>query len=209
MLPMCGQSEPSISEVDCSNELGVVLFLSRLRPYMQLSHLLFSFLCLPLSAAHATDLYRWVDVHGQTQMSDIVPDRYRDVASKISSKKFELTPEQSTDAQARLAKERERSERAKAELDARERLRLQQRADAEAELAKVNSAKKSNPSASNSGKKCDSLWKEYLENAGCFSRFATVSGAVRPEAFAVCSDTPSPAPKCQARTIPSGADPAQ
>lgn len=176
---------------------------------MQLSHLIFSFLCFPLSAAHAADLYRWVDVHGQTHMSDIVPDRYRDVASKISSQKFELTPEQRADAQARLAKERERSERAKAELDARERLRQQRSAEAEAELARANSAKSSNPTASNSGKNCDALWKEYLENAGCFSRFATVSGAIKPEAFAVCSDTPSPAPKCQARTISSGADPAQ
>lgn len=163
-------------------------------------------LCLAFSAAHATDIYRWVDERGQTQMSDKLPEKYRDVATKTNSGRFELTPEQRAEGEARAAQDRDRAARAKAELDAKEQARERQRIEAEKELAAATPAGGSKQVAAESRNNCDALWKEYLENAGCFNQYRTHNrktgkSGIKPEAFENCSNTPSPVPACQARAV--------
>ena len=67
--------------------------------------------CLAFGAS-ATDIYRWVDENGRTHLSDVVPERYRDAATRIDSRSHELTPEQQREARERSAREAERADRA-------------------------------------------------------------------------------------------------
>mgnify|MGYP001767041620 CR=1 FL=1 len=59
--------------------------------------------------AGATDIYRWVDENGRTHLSDVVPERYRDTATRVDSRSHELTPEQRREARERAAGEAERT----------------------------------------------------------------------------------------------------
>ena len=55
---------------------------------------------LPL---HAADVFRWVDENGRTQISDMVPEKYRKSAVKIDSYRYELSAEQRAEVDARAA----------------------------------------------------------------------------------------------------------
>jgi len=68
-----------------------------------------SLLTLPLAAK---PICRWVDGSGRTQISEVVPDRYRDLATCTDSQTYELTPQQ-----RRAAEQRADEARAKAVTD--------------------------------------------------------------------------------------------
>lgn len=165
------------------------------------------FACLLLwgTLLHAGDIYRWVDEQGNTQMSDVVPPKYRDVATRINSKQYELTPEQKADAYDRARYEAQRAAdqkaaalRAQATADAVDRDR---RYRAERELARTKAKSTDTSAADNSQRECDAQWRRYNESVACFSRFSTGNvGAgkarFRPEAYQYCTDAfpPSCAP---------------
>ena len=163
-------------------------------------------LCLASSAAQAGDIYRWVDDQGQTQMSDVGPDKYRDKATRISARKYELTPEQKADARDRAVYEAQRArdekslaQRAEQEARSQERER-QERAEqvlARDRLARTQAKSDSAQSADNAQAQCDAAWRRYHDSVACFARFATGNAGTsktrfRPEAFQFCTDALPP-----------------
>ena len=160
---------------------------------------------MAMHALQAADIYRWVDDQGQTQMSDVVPEKYRDKATRINSKKYELTSDQKADARDRAVYEAQRARdekeirrQAQYEDQARERER---RYLANQELARARA--KANQSSSSDGARnnCEELWRRYNDGVACFSRFAAgnVGGGsvrIRPEAYQFCTDAPLPPSSC-------------
>ena len=160
---------------------------------------------MAMHALQAADIYRWVDDQGQTQMSDVVPEKYRDKATRINSKKYELTSDQKADARDRAVYEAQRARdekeirrQAQYEDQARERER---RYLANQELARAR-AKANQASSSDSARNhCEELWRRYNDGVACFSRFAAgnVGGGsvrIRPEAYQFCTDAPLPPSSC-------------
>lgn len=164
-------------------------------------------------ALQAADIYRWVDDQGQTQVSDVVPEKYRDKATRLNSRKYELTSEQKADARDRAVYEARRARdendmqrQAQYEAEAQDSARRYQ---AEQALARARAKANQNnqPSASDSAKsQCEDQWRRYNDGVACFSRFAAgnTGGSVRirPEAYQYCTDAqipPSSCPPPQAR----------
>ncbi|OYU45667.1 MAG: hypothetical protein CFE44_06265 [Burkholderiales bacterium PBB4] len=164
-------------------------------------------LCLTPSALKAGDIYRWVDDQGRTQMSDVVPEKYRDKATRINSRRYELTPEQKADAgsRARYEAQRARDEkelerRAQAESENLE-LQRQYRAAQDRARSREKSYTNTDGGAESRNGACEEAWRRYNDGVACFSRFATtnVGGAtvrIRPEAYQFCVDAPLPSPSC-------------
>ncbi len=156
--------------------------------------------------AEAIDIYKWVDSKGKTHVSDTVPDEYRDVAKKMNSQKYEVTPEQRAEALALEALDKDflAREKAKARAEERTRQRLQQQ-DADY-LARENARKKEAAAqaarAADADKDaCRAQWRQYHAASACFARFTTVKtpenkAGLRPEAYQVCSDVPYPPASC-------------
>jgi len=142
---------------------------------------------------HAADIYRWVDERGQTQMSDKVPEQYRDSAQKINSGRFEVTPEQRAEAQARAAKAKEKIER-----DGQER-RRQEASDAAAASNPADAASgpaNGKPSAGDQAAACAAQWQAYLASDACFAPYRLVNGGVKSEAFQICTSVQMPSNNC-------------
>lgn len=142
-----------------------------------------------LGPLQAADIYRWVDEQGRTHLSDVVPDRYRGSATRIDSRRYELTPEQQHEANERAAQEHLRD-------------------------APVNPAASTSPAAPTATvatpatpvkrpaervtatTSCTTWWRLYRESEECFGPFRTVGGGIKPEAFDHCNEIPSPETRC-------------
>ncbi len=160
---------------------------------------------MAMHALQAADIYRWVDDQGQTQMSDVVPEKYRDKATRINSKKYELTSDQKADARDRAIYEAQRARdekemrrQAQYEDQARERER---RYLANQELARARAKANQASSSDRARNNCEELWRRYNDGVACFSRFAAgnVGGGsvrIRPEAYQFCTDAPLPPSSC-------------
>lgn len=160
---------------------------------------------MAMHALQAADIYRWVDDQGQTQMSDVVPEKYRDKATRINSKKYELTSDQKADARDRAVYEAQRARdekeirrQAQYEDQARERER---RYLANQELARARAKANQSSSSDSARNNCEELWRRYNDGVACFSRFAAgnVGGGsvrIRPEAYQFCTDAPLPPSSC-------------
>lgn len=173
---------------------------------MKLRNLILTgYLCLSLHPLQAADIYRWVDDQGQTQVSDLVPEKYRDRATRINSRKFELTSEQKFEARDRAVYEAQRARdesvlrrQANEEALASEQERRERAAQ---ELARGRA--KTDPVApvDNTNSQCETLWRRYNDGVACFSRFTAgnVGGGsvrIRPEAYQFCADAPLPPSSC-------------
>jgi hypothetical protein len=145
-------------------------------------------------ASVATPLCRWVDESGRTQISDVVPERYRKAATCTDSQAYELTPEQRREAERRAA-----------ELKARAQRQAAATPDAQASGASAPAAAASRPQAKRPARTvddstdCATWWRIFDESAECFGPFRTTRGAVKPEAFEHCNVVPSPELKCGPR----------
>lgn len=143
---------------------------------------------LLISSAYATDIYRWVDENGRISISDKVPDRYKNVASKVDTGAAELTESQHQEALARAAREKQRAEEA-----ARETPVNQQ-----------PSAGQLTPPVDTRETECEKLMRAYRESQECFAPFVIRGsdggrrrgGAVREEAFLYCTSVPDPSQQC-------------
>lgn len=144
----------------------------------------------------AADMYRWVDENGRVSVSDNVPARYRDVATKIDTSASDISDRQRQEALERADQER-------------------QRAKASAEAAKTASpqsapvkAAEIKPPRNKAEAECEALIRAYRESQECFEPFKLreadgtfrQDGAVREEAFQYCTSIPSPFNQC---TLPS------
>ena len=184
--------------------VGEISFTSH--PPMKLRNLILTgCLCMALHPLQAADIYRWVDDQGQTQVSDVVPERYRDRASRINSRKFELTSEQKFEARDRAVyrAQRARDENVLRRQANEEALAGEQKRGDRAAQDLAHARAKTNPvtPAGNTNKQCDALWRHYNDGVACFGRFAAgnVGGGsvrIRPEAYQFCTDAPLPPSSC-------------
>ena len=163
---------------------------------------------LVVHSLQAGEIYRWVDDQGQTQVSDVVPEKYRDRATRINSRKYELTSEQKADARDRAVYEARRARdendmqrRAEYEAQAQESARSDLAAQALARArAKTNQTSASDSASAGAKSQCEDLWRRYHDGVACFSRFAAgnTGGSIRirPEAYQFCTDAPLPPSSC-------------
>jgi hypothetical protein len=152
--------------------------MNHLKPYV----LLTLAICLHASPVAAGDIYRWVDDAGRTQLSDVVPEKYRAKAQRIDSKQFELSPAQRAEAAARAARER-------AALAA-----------AGASAVRAAQPPASAPSAprpmESAGSECERLWQAYRAAQECFAPYQRRNAGVAVEAFQKCPIVDNPSQKC-------------
>lgn len=136
---------------------------------------------------HAMDIYRWVDDVGQTHMSDRVPEKYKAVAKRIDSKKFDIPDADKIQAQDRAANDK--------------RLTEHQPSDAVAEPTVLNDPKSANPklAAPMQQGTCSQKWDAYYSSQECFAPFTVRSrygNIIRPEGFQQCQIVESPVKTC-------------
>lgn len=141
-------------------------------------------------AAHAGDIYRWVDGNGRVHFSDSVPDEFKKSATRMDSSKYEISEEQRLRAQQRAAED---AAKARAQEDARGRA-----AEKEAQAAsQAAAAAKGAPRATAGGSiDCEEQHRRYRESITCFAPYVTAQGAVRAEAYGKCETVSDPGPVC-------------
>lgn len=141
--------------------------------------------------AGAGDIYQWTDETGRTHFSDTVPKQYRESATRLDSRQYELTQEQRRAADARAAGDpaRPRATVQEAERGAGER------AAAPAPQPAASAAPVTKQTAQEDA--CAKAWHEYREKESCFAPFRTATHGIKAEAFAICGpDMVSPAARC-------------
>jgi hypothetical protein len=139
----------------------------------------------------AASICRWVDEAGRTQMADVVPDRYKNVARCTDAQKYELSPEQKRDAEQRAA---DGQARARARADA---------APAAAAPAAPNPSVAARPpgvrrpvEVVTDATDCPTWRRLFNESSDCFGPYRTARGGIKPEAFDHCNAVPDPELKC-------------
>jgi hypothetical protein len=149
---------------------------------------------LPLSPLHAADIYRWVDENGQTHLSDTVPDKYRNSATRVDPGP-EPTPQQREEAEARAAQQKKRA-------DEEAQRRAREAPDAGGGTAPAAPAPAIKPAppappATTSDSNCAELLRRYRESQECFAPYRMANGAIRPEGFQLCGpDVADPSGRC-------------
>lgn len=147
--------------------------------------------------ARSTSICRWVDDSGRTQMSDVVPDKYKKSSTCSDSQKYELSTEQKREVEQRAAE-----------------AQLRKRHELAAPPTKASSSPPGSTGATTlptaKGAKrptevitdetdCPTRWRIYDESVECFGPYRTTRGATKSEAFDKCIDIPSPEIMCGPR----------
>ena len=147
----------------------------------------FLFVCSMLfSTAHAATIYQWVDENGRTQLSDIVPSRYKDVATKVDTSASRVSEKQRQKALERVAREKQ-------QVEAVNRVRVE---DA-AKTGDTSAASQSPPPLVDSkNADCEQLMRAYRESQECFAPYMRVEGGIREEAYKYCTSVPDPSIRC-------------
>ena len=150
-------------------------------------------LALLTTGAKATSICRWVNEAGQTQITEVVPEKYRSAAICTDSQKYELSDEQ------RRAVEQQRAE-AKAQAQARQAAAtlLNNRAPSAsrpAQAASQSSVKRPTEIVTDTTD-CATWWRIYEESVACFGPYRTLYGATKSEGFERCNIISSPVLKC-------------
>jgi hypothetical protein len=148
------------------------------------------------SAAQAADIYQWVDENGRTQISDFVPEKYRKSATKIDSRRFELTADQKAQVQSRLALEAQKA----AAADADRRKAQSDAVSASRPASGPASVQTSPRPVVKVDADCDTLRKLFRESQECFAPYVNTNGSVKAEAYERCTSLPDPAFKCGVAT---------
>ncbi|WP_291010072.1 DUF4124 domain-containing protein [Hydrogenophaga sp.] len=142
-----------------------------------------------LAGVQAGDIYRWVDDQGRTHWSDVVPEKYRNNATRVDTRQYELTPEQQREAAERAARERAHAP----ELPEPPAMAAPTPAAPQAPAPSVVKRPVEQVTESTD---CATWWRLYRESQECFGPFHTVGGGLKPEAFDHCNEIPSPELKC-------------
>jgi len=141
-------------------------------------------------AAHAGDVYRWVDGNGRVHFSDSVPDEFKKSATRIDSSKYEISEEQRLRAQERAA-----DDAAKARALENQRARAAEK-DAHAASQAAATAKRAPRATAGGSNDCEEQHRRYRESIACFAPYVTTQGAVRAEAYEKCETVSDPGPVC-------------
>jgi hypothetical protein len=144
---------------------------------------------LAAAPASAADMYRWVDEHGRTNISDVVPERFRARAIKIDSKQFEPTARQREEALAGSA-----ALRASAASSSSGPSASLPTASPTADRPRaIRSAASAPAPAAND---CEALLRQYAQAQSCFAPCQQANGSVKAECFSRCPNVPDPSPRC-------------
>ena len=143
----------------------------------------------------ATPICRWVDEKGRTQIAEVVPEKYRQVASCTDSQKYELSTEQRRAAEQRLTEDRERARKGAVKPPG-ERGSSAPRPPSAASQPGVKRPTEVVTDSTN----CETWWRIYDESVECFGPYRTTRGATKVEAFDACNVVPSPESKCGPRS---------
>lgn len=160
-------------------------------PPMKPTLLLLLFGTLLESSAFATTIYSWVDQNGRTQMSDVVPEKYKKTATRIESARYELSDAQRAESDARVNVDKSRA----ADTAARqEKARSEAASAASAPPSTV--VRQSPRAANNEASDCATLHRLYRESDACFAPYKTTNGATKAEGYARCTERLDPTFKC-------------
>jgi hypothetical protein len=146
---------------------------------------------LLLLAAHgvaqAEAIYKWTDDQGKVHYSDVVPERYRDIAKPVASGVGDPTAQERQAALARAAA-------------TAARLQASARAASSAPAA----ARPSDPSVPrrpakvpNADTDCETWERLYKESLDCFGPYRTAHGATRSEGYIHCAPIDAPPSRCR------------
>ena len=149
-------------------------------------------LALHVSTAGATSVCRWLDESGRTQVAEVVPDRYKKVATCSDSQKYEISPEQRRAAAERVAEDSERARQAAAKLPP-------ERASNPARPAAQPNTKRPTGVVTEATD-CPTWWRIYDESVECFGPYRTARGATKVEGFDKCNVIPNPELTCGPRS---------
>ncbi len=142
---------------------------------------------LLISSAYGATIYQWIDENGRTHISDTVPARYKDVATKLDTEASRVSEKQRQEALERVAREKQQVEAAD-----------KARAEAAAAKAADQSAgqKSAIPIVDGKSDDCEELMRAYRESQECFAPYMRVEGGPREEAYKYCTPVPDPSGKC-------------
>lgn len=143
-----------------------------------------------LGPLQAADIYRWVDEQGRTHLSDVVPERYLDSATRTDARVHELTPEQRREAEERTARDRLYA------TPPAPAVSVPPTSPATAPLATPVPPVKRPVERVTVSTSCITWWRLYRESQECFGPFRTVGGGIKSEAFDHCNEIPSPETRC-------------
>lgn len=136
------------------------------------------FICtLLLASAHAADIYQWVDENGRTQVSDVVPARYKNVATKVDTSASEVSERQRQEALQRAEKERQLADRPPVKTAPVAPFAGQVRAEGDGESD------------------CEKKLRAYRASQECFAPYITKFG-MHGDAEKYCTAVPDPTPEC-------------
>jgi hypothetical protein len=137
-------------------------------------------------AAHADEIFRWVDERGKVHYGSSVPEKYRYKAKKLDSENSDDLKARKQDAEARFAREKEAGDARRPQAGA---------ADA-AKPAAVPAIPAAAPgpvgSLSSADPACAEKWNQYLTSVQCFASFVNRNGSVRPDAYKNCTTLNQP-----------------
>jgi hypothetical protein len=153
--------------------------------------LLMVFLC---GAASAADIYRWVDDKGVTNLSDVVPEKYRKTAQKVEA------PVEPDDAARRDAATRAAAISSAAASGAAAAASSARRGSA-TPAGSISPARAASGagslSSSGDNDDCATLQRRYKESQECFGpQPKTISGAINGARSPQCPVVVDPSPKC-------------
>jgi hypothetical protein len=187
-------SLPAMALRVVSDLLSGQLFL--LRPPTRLAVSLATMaLVLSSPTARSTSICRWVNENGQSQIAEVVPERYKKVAICTDSQKYELSPDQRRAAEQRAAESTAKARQAAAKLPAKMPSvspRLAEPASQPSEKRPIEVVTEATD--------CPTWWRIYDESVECFGPYRTTRGATKAEAFDKCNVVPNPEPKCGPRS---------
>jgi len=142
-------------------------------------------------SAHAAVIYRWVDESGRTHVSDVVPEKYKNSATRIDSSESAVSPERKRQAEEAAARTKALAE----EADRRRQIG-QASAPASAAASAPATTTKRPAQGVTDDTDCDTWRRLYRESEDCFGPYRTTRGGTKAEAFEKCNPIPSPELKC-------------
>jgi hypothetical protein len=143
--------------------------------------LLAAFVC---ASAIAVEMYRWVDDKGVTNISDVVPDKYKKSATKVDSTQFEPDEQSHRAAAARAAATASAAASSPAP------------ALPPTSAGAIGVARQAS-SAASGAEDCATLQRRYKESQDCFGpQVRTVRGAINGARSDQCTVVVDPSPQC-------------
>lgn len=147
-----------------------------------------------ISAAAAAAIYRWIDEKGVTNVSDVVPEKYKKVAVKIDSAQLEPDERSRRDGVARAAAIASAAASGAGPVAA---ANARQGGSVATPLASRSASSASSASTSGDRDDCATLQRRYKESQDCFGlQPRTITGAINGARSPQCPVVVDPSPKC-------------